>query len=141
MLRVSAIGNLGKEPEERYTAKGSQIVQFSLAVNKVKTNADGERQESTEWFRVRVMGRQTEFASRLEKGQRVLVIGSLDISHWRDRDTNAERTGYDIWADEIQAMAKRERTDEAPQESTKREAPAGRPASAPAEDDDTDLPF
>ena len=60
MLRVSLIGNLGVEPETRYNQKGSQITTFRVAVNQLRTDADGERQESTEWFRVRAMGRLAE---------------------------------------------------------------------------------
>ena len=104
MLRVTMLGNLGAEPEVRFTAKGTQIVEFRVAVNQVRTGPDGERQENTEWFRVRVSGRQSEFAQRLTKGSRVLVIGRLDISHFQGKDGES-RTGFDVWADDVQAMS------------------------------------
>ena len=103
MLRVSLLGNLGADPEVRFNAKGAAIVSFRVAVNQVRTGPDGERQENTEWFRVRVMGRQAEFAQRLGKGSKVLVFGRLDISHYTSRDGEA-RTGFDVWADELQSM-------------------------------------
>ena len=105
MLRVSLLGNMGADPEVRYTAKGTQIVSIRVAVNQVRTGPDGERQESTEWFRVRVSGRQSEFVQRLSKGTRVLAIGRLDISHYQSRD-GEPRTGFDVWADEVQAMSR-----------------------------------
>jgi len=104
MLRVSLLGNLGADPEVRFNAKGVPVVSFRVAVNQVRTGPDGERQENTEWFRVRVMGRQTEFAQRLGKGSKVLVMGRLDISHYTSRDGEA-RTGFDVWADELQSMS------------------------------------
>src|SRR5918912_2639634 len=105
MLRVSLLGNMGADPEVRYTAKGTQIVSIRVAVNQVRTGPDGERQESTEWFRVRVSGRQSEFVQRLSKGTRVLAIGRLDITHFQGRD-GEPRTGFDVWADEVQAMSR-----------------------------------
>src|ERR687886_2570518 len=105
MLRVSLLGNMGADPEVRYTAKGTQIVSIRVAVNQVRTGPDGERQESTEWFRVRVAGRQTEYVQRLSKGTRVLAIGRLDITHYQGRD-GEPRTGFDVWADEVQAMSR-----------------------------------
>jgi single-strand DNA-binding protein len=106
MLRVTLLGNLGADPEVRFTQKGSQFVQFRVAVNQVRTGADGERQENTEWFRVRVSGRQQDFAQRLTKGSRVLVIGKLDISHYQSRDGEA-RVSYDVWADDVQIVGAR----------------------------------
>lgn len=106
MLRVSLLGNLGGDPEVRYNQKGTQLVSFRVAVNQVRTGPDGERQESTEWFRVRVPSRQSEFAQRLGKGSRVLVIGRLDISRYTAKDGEV-RTGFDVWADEIQGLALR----------------------------------
>ena len=105
MLRVSLLGNMGADPEVRYTAKGTQIVSIRVAVNQVRTGPDGERQESTEWFRVRVAGRQTEYVQRLSKGTRVLAIGRLDIGHYQSRD-GEPRTSFEVWADEVQAMSR-----------------------------------
>jgi single-strand DNA-binding protein len=105
MLRVTLLGNMGADPEMRYTAKGTQIVSFSVAVNQVRTGPDGERQENTEWFRIKLSGRQSEFVQRLSKGTRVLVIGRLDISHFLGKD-GQQRMGFDVWADDVQAMSR-----------------------------------
>jgi len=104
MLRVTLLGNLGGEPELRFTQKGTQFVQFSVAVNQVRLGPDRERQENTEWFRIKVSGRQTEFAQRLTKGNRVLVLGKLDIGHYQGKD-GEPRVSYDVWADDVQSMA------------------------------------
>jgi len=149
MLRVSLLGNCGADAEVRYSAKGTQIVSLRVAVNQVRTTQDGERQENTEWFRVRVTGRQAEFAQRLGKGSRVLVFGRLDISHYQSKDGEA-RTGFDVWADDIQSMSRREEQQESPDGEAApapvAAAPAARPTApadpAPDETPDLeDLPF
>src|SRR5215469_16877600 len=106
MLRVSLLGNMGGDPEVRFTARGTQLVQFSAAVNQVRTRPDGERQENTEWFRVKVTGRQSDFVQKLTKGTRVLVFGRLDIGHYQGKD-GERRISYDVWADDVQALSAR----------------------------------
>ena len=106
MLRVSLLGNMGADPELRYTAKGTQIASIRVAVNQVRTGPDGERQENTEWFRVRVSGPRADFVQRLSKGNRVLVIGRLDIGHYQSREGDT-RTSFDVWADELQLIGPR----------------------------------
>jgi single-strand DNA-binding protein len=106
MLRVSLLGNLGADPEIRYSQKGTQIVSFRVAVNQIRTGPDGERQENTEWFRVRCAGRMAEFTQRLTKGNRVLVCGRLDIGHYQAQ-TGEMRTSFDVWADEVQNVSAR----------------------------------
>ena len=106
MLRVTLLGNLGGDPEVRFSQKGTQIASFSVAVNQVRTGPDGERQENTEWFRIKVVGRQIDFVQRLTKGSKVLVMGRLDIGHYKNREGEL-KTSFDVWADEVQAMASR----------------------------------
>jgi single-strand DNA-binding protein len=136
MLRVSLLGNLGADPETRTSQKGSPITTFRVAVNQLRTDAAGERQENTEWFRVRAMGRLAESSHRLAKGGRVLVVGRLDISHYQARD-GEPRVGFDIWADEVVHLAGRSA------EGDRDLVSAGVRSEAPAEDplDPTDLPF
>jgi single-strand DNA-binding protein len=110
MLRVTAVGNLGSDAELRYSANDRQIAQFRIAINQVRTNAAGEREESTEWFRINVAGRQAEFASRLQKGQRVLVDGRLQITQFQWRD-GTPGVGFDVWADEVQNVSGRGATE------------------------------
>jgi single-strand DNA-binding protein len=127
MLRVTLLGNMGADPEVRYTAKGTQIVSFRVAVNQVRTGPDGERQENTEWFRVRQSGKQSEFVQRLSKGTRVLVLGRLDIGHYQGRD-GEPRTSFDVWADDVQAMSRQVASE--PDGMIDSDAEAPEPASA-----------
>jgi len=111
MLRVTLVGHLGADAELRQSQKGMPIVSFRVAVNLLRPGLNEERQESTEWFRVRVMGRQSEYAQRLAKGTRVLVVGRLDISHYQSHE-GEPRIGFDVWADEIQNLSPRPDTDD-----------------------------
>jgi single-strand DNA-binding protein len=113
VLRVSLIGHLAANAELRYSQKGNPVVTFRVAVNQTRAGADGERQQSTEWFRVRVMGRQSEYAQRLMKGACVLVFGRMDINHYESREGES-RCAYDVWADEIQNFSPRQSGGERP---------------------------
>ncbi len=104
MLRIQLIGHLGTDMETRSTQKGSALASARVAVDQVRTTPDGERHETTEWFTVRLMGRQADFAGRLGKGTRVFVDGRLSISHYTSRD-GEPRTGFDVWADDIQNLS------------------------------------
>ncbi|MBV9578214.1 MAG: single-stranded DNA-binding protein [Chloroflexi bacterium] len=126
MLRVTLLGNLGADPEVRFSQKGTQFVQFSVAVSLVRFGPDRERQENTEWFRVRVSGRQVEYAQRLTKGSRVFVLGQLDIGHYQSK-TGEARVSYDVWADEIQ-IASSNRPYSAEMDGPEAESQAGEPA-------------
>jgi single-strand DNA-binding protein len=131
MLRVSLLGNLGADPEVRYNSKGTPMVTFRVAVNQVRTGPDGERQENTEWFRVRVGGRMVDFAQRLGKGSRVLVFGRLDIGHYQSREGDT-RTSFDVWADDIQSVGARLMPNEPDGFMEAAEAPTPEPALAGA---------
>jgi single-strand DNA-binding protein len=111
MLRIQLIGHLGSDVDIRYTQKGTPLASGRVAVNQVRTTPDGERKETTDWFTVRVAGRQTEFAQRLGKGTRVFVDGRLSISHYTSRD-GEPRVGFDVWADDIQNLSARPAADE-----------------------------
>src|SRR5207244_1625773 len=94
-------GKPGAKPTLGATQNGTAIATMRVAVNHSRTDTTtGERTESTEWFRVRAMGRLVDLAERLTKGTRVLVIGRLDIGHYQSSEGDA-RTSYDVWADEI----------------------------------------
>ena len=101
MLNLTLVGNLGAEPTVGTTQKGTAVATMRVAVNHSRTDTStGERIESTEWFRVRAMGRLVDLAQRLTKGSRVLVIGRLNIGHYQSGEGDP-RISYDIWAEEI----------------------------------------
>ncbi len=77
--QITLVGNLGSDPEMRYTPSGVAVATFSLAVNKSWTGSDGQRQEKTTWFRVTTWRRQAEIVSQyLTKGRQVLVVGEIE---------------------------------------------------------------
>ena len=77
--QITLIGNLGRDPEMRYTPSGVPVTNFSIAVSRSWTGNDGQRQEKTVWFRVAAWQRQAETCNQyLTKGQRVLVVGEME---------------------------------------------------------------
>ena len=131
MLRIQLIGHLGTDMDIRSTQKGTTLASARVAVDQVRTTPSGERQETTDWFTVRVAGRQAEFAQRLGKGMRVFVDGRLSISHYTSRD-GEPRVGFDVWADDLQNLSPRPAAGE----------PVGDAGPGDAGDDQLDdLPF
>ncbi len=85
--KVMLIGNLGADPEMRYTANGNAVTTFNLAVNRNWTGPDGERKEETEWFTVVSWDKLAETVSQfLQKGRRAYVEGRLQTRSWEGQD-------------------------------------------------------
>ena len=91
--KVILIGNLGRDPEVKYTQSGTAVANLSLATNEVWTDKAGQKQERTEWHRVVVWGKQAQIvAEHLSKGKQVFVEGSLQTRSWDDREGNKRYT-------------------------------------------------
>jgi single-strand DNA-binding protein len=87
------IGNLGKDPEIRYTQDGSPVASFSLATSENWTDKSGNRQEHTEWHNIVAWTRLADLCKRyLSKGRQVYVEGRLRTREWSDKDGNKRRT-------------------------------------------------
>jgi len=85
--KVLLIGNLGKDPEVRFTASGTAVASFSLATSEKFKNKEGEWEERTEWHNVTLWGRLAEIASEyLGKGKTVYIEGRLQTRKWQDKD-------------------------------------------------------
>lgn len=85
--KVMIIGNLGRDPELRYTQSGSAVANLNIATNETWTDKNNEKQERTEWHRVVVWGRQAENCEKyLEKGRQVYVEGRLQTREWQDKE-------------------------------------------------------
>ncbi len=85
--KVMIIGNLGKDPEMRFTASGSAVTTFSIAASRNYTSSDGERREETEWFTVVTWNKLAETCSQyLQKGRRAYVEGRLQTRSWEGQD-------------------------------------------------------
>jgi len=94
--KVILIGNLGRDPEIRYTQAGEPIANFSLATTEKWTDKSGQKQERTEWHRVEVFGKQAQVVrDYLTKGRPVYVEGSIRYEEWTDKDGN-KRSGTRI---------------------------------------------
>ncbi|MBU0515052.1 MAG: single-stranded DNA-binding protein [Proteobacteria bacterium] len=91
--KVILVGNLGRDPEIRYTTDGRAIANFTLATSERFKDKDGEWQERTEWHRVVFFGRTAEVCGEyLHKGKQVYVEGRLQTRKWEDRDGNERYT-------------------------------------------------
>ncbi|MBP7668052.1 MAG: single-stranded DNA-binding protein [Burkholderiaceae bacterium] len=107
--KVILIGNLGRDPEVRYTPNGSAVCNVSLATTRNwKSKDSGERQEETEWHRVVFFDRLAEIAGEyLKKGRPVYVEGRLKTRKWTDKD-GVEKYTTEIFADQMQLLGGRE---------------------------------
>ncbi len=91
--KIIIVGNLGRDPELRYTPQGDAVCNFSVAVNDKKRDKTGELQDTTTWFRVTLWRRQAENASKyLTKGSPIYIEGRLKVEEWTDRDGNNRYT-------------------------------------------------
>jgi len=136
--KVILIGNLGRDPELRYTSGGTPVANFTLATTDRWTDpGSGEKRERTEWHRVVVWSKQAEIAGEyLRKGRQVYVEGSLQTRDWTDKEGNKRYT-TEIRAQRFQMLGSRV------QESRDASEPAPQPAVAEAGGgyEEDDIPF
>jgi len=100
--KIIVIGNLGRDPELRYTPQGNAVCNFSMATNEKRRDKSGEFQDVTTWFRITLWGKQAENASKyLNKGSSVYIEGRLRVEEWSDRDGKSRYT-LDVQATDMQ---------------------------------------
>lgn len=105
------IGNLGRDPEMRYTPGGQAVTQFSVATNRNFRDPQGEWQSEAEWFRVVVWGEQGERAAEtLRKGHKVYVEGRIQTRQWEDQTGNKRYT-TELIANRVSSLERRDRED------------------------------
>ncbi|RTL53100.1 MAG: single-stranded DNA-binding protein [Rhodocyclaceae bacterium] len=155
--KVILVGNLGKDPETRYTPNGDQITNITVATTDTwKDKATGERREATEWHRIVFFGKLAEIAGQyLKKGSQVYIEGRLRTRKWQGQD-GQDRYTTEINADAMQMLGRREGSggpeyDQRPAASSsgggssRSSAPASRPAPPPSGgglgDFEDDIPF
>jgi single-strand DNA-binding protein len=103
------IGNLGRDPEMRYTPSGRPVTTFSVATSRSWNTSDGERRTETEWFNVVAWGSLAEICKQyLSKGQQVYIEGRLQTRRWEDDDGN-KRTTTEVVAKEMVMLGNRPR--------------------------------
>jgi single-strand DNA-binding protein len=136
--KVIIVGNLGRDPEVRYSQGGMAICNFSVAVSERKKDGEDGWKDVVEWFRVKCFGKQAENAGQyLAKGKQVYVEGRLEQSKYKDKEGN-ERLSVDVVANTIQFLGGK---GEGKASAGGAHAPA--PDAPPASDGfvDDDLPF
>jgi single-strand DNA-binding protein len=100
--KVILVGNLGADPELKYTPSNRPLCNLSIATNEVFKDKSGQRQERTEWHRVTVWGEQAESCSKfLAKGRSVYIEGRLQTRSWEDKTDGKKRYSTDIVADRV----------------------------------------
>ena len=132
--KVILVGNLGADPETRYTAGGAAITSIRLATSESwRDKQSGENQERTEWHRVKFFGRLAEIAGEyLRKGSQVYIEGSLRTDKWQDQ-SGQDRYTTEVIANEMQMLGGRGDEDSAPGGFRNRPAQQNQPARQAAQ--------
>jgi len=131
--KITVIGNLGSDPEMRFTPNGNPVTSFSLATNRVYT-VEGERREETQWFRVTTWNKLAETCNQfLSKGKQVYVEGRLQSREWEGSE-GEKRFSVEITANSVLFLG----TKSAP--SGDEQSPASEEATEPATEPE-DIPF
>jgi single-strand DNA-binding protein len=105
--KVILVGNLGNDPDTKYTQGGMAVTTISLATTSVRKDRDGNTQERTEWHRVKMFGKLGEIAAEyLKKGSQVYIEGSIRYDKYTGQD-GVEKYSTDILADEMQMLGGR----------------------------------
>ena len=152
--KMMIIGNLGADPELRYTPAGKAVAELRVAVNDRSRGPDGEWQEETQWFRVELWEQAAERAAeRLRKGHKVFAEGSLRAREWEGKD-GQKRTSLEIRFARVQSLERRDPAEagafsgsfgegmDAPPAAARPRGAASRPAAPDVEAIDVDdIPF
>jgi single-strand DNA-binding protein len=142
--KVILIGNLGADPEVRFTGSGTAVANFNIATTERFNNREGEKQERTEWHRIVMFGRQAEIAKEyLRKGRQVYIEGRLQTRQWEDQQ-GQKRYTTEVVCNNMQMIGSRGGGggDDFPsQDFPSDRAPASAQTSGGGGGDDDDLPF
>jgi single-strand DNA-binding protein len=137
--KIILVGNLGRDPELRYTPQGTPVCSFTLATNERRKDRAGENQDITTWFRVTLWGRQAEAASQyLTKGRPVYVEGRLRVEDWTDKD-GRQRYTLEVNATDMQFIGGR--NEENSPKNYRSEAAAAPEGGIDSGVGDDDIPF
>jgi single-strand DNA-binding protein len=152
--KVLLMGNLTREPEIKYTPKGTAICQLGMAINRYWKDENGQDKEEVTFVEVEVWGKQAEAASKyLSKGRPVFIEGRLKLDQWDDKESGQKRSRLKVVCERIQfigAPKNVEFSGDASANSTPRRTAAAQPDNAPApleanagaaSAEDDDIPF
>ena len=141
--KVMLLGNLTRDPEVKYTPKGSAVADIGLAVNRTYTTDGGEKREETTFVDVTMWGRQAEIAGEyLKKGRPLFVEGRLQLDTWDDKQTGQKRSKLRVVCENFQMLGSRD-GGEGGGGGGARSSGSKSSKSAPAaeESSDDDIPF
>lgn len=137
--KIQLIGNLGQDPEVRYTASGSAVCNLSVATTYSTKDQNGERKEETEWHRVTTFNRLAEIAGEyLKKGRSVYIEGRLRTRKWQDQN-GQDRYTTEIIADQMQMLGSRDDGGQQPQKQQQKQSYQAQGGGLA--DIDDDIPF
>ncbi|HTJ00400.1 MAG TPA: single-stranded DNA-binding protein [Dongiaceae bacterium] len=146
--KVILVGNLTRDPELRYTPKGTAIAKIGMAVNRVWTNEAGEKKEEVTFVDVDIFGRTAENVGQyMRKGSPILIEGRLRLDQWDDKQTGQKRSKLGVVAETVQFLGSPRGGDNeggapAPrQRPAAPAAPAGEPLEGDAPPESDDVPF
>ena len=143
--KIIIVGNLGRDPELRYTPQGAAVCSFTMATNEKRRDKSGEMNDVTTWFRVTLWRNQAENAAKyLTKGSSVYIEGRLKLDEWTDRDGNV-RTTLDVQATDMHFIGGAGRdggyVPESPDFDAGPSEPTSSSAAAAGGSADDDIPF
>ena len=145
--KVMLMGNLTRDPEIKYTPKGTAVADLALAVNRVYSTDQGEKREETTFVDVELWGRQAEIAGEyLKKGRPVYIEGRLKLDTWDDKQTGQKRSKMRVVGEAMQLLGAREGSggggnggEEGGRSSFQSQRPAARPPARKPADPDLDV--
>ncbi|MFL6588963.1 MAG: single-stranded DNA-binding protein [Chthoniobacterales bacterium] len=148
--KVILLGNLTRDPEVRYTPKGTAVTELGMAVNRVYTAENGEKREETTFVDVTLWGRTAEIAGEyLKKGRPVFIEGRLQLDTWDDKTSGQKRSKLKVVGEGLQLLGGRPGGgaggagggDEEGSGGARSSKSAPPPRSAPSAPDDDEIPF
>jgi single-strand DNA-binding protein len=143
--KVILLGNLTRDPEVRYTPKGTAVTDLGLAVNRTYTADNGEKREEVTFVDVTFWGRTAEVAGEyLKKGRPVFVEGRLQLDSWDDKQSGQKRTKLKVIGENMQMLGAPRGGGGGDEESSggsRSSRPAPPPKAAPSAPDDDEIPF
>ena len=145
--KVILLGNLTRDPEVRYTPKGTAVTELGMAVNRVYTAENGEKREDTTFVDVTLWGRTAEIAGEyLKKGRPVFIEGRLQLDTWDDKQSGQKRSKLKVVGEGLQLIGSRPGGGAGSggnEESsvTPRSNKSAPPKAVPSEPDDDEIPF
>ena len=139
--KVILVGNLGADPQIRYTPQGTAVANFSLATTERFNNKNGERESRTEWHRIIAWGRLAEICNEyLKKGKQVYIEGRIQTRQWDDKDGN-KRTTTEIVANNMVMLGRAGDVGDVGAQEFQADEEATQEAPAASAGNEDDLPF